>query len=133
MKVLKNIFSVPVSDDLDKSKLYNLASGGLISDTAAECKLSYEERGKEMMNDFKTQINRTHTENKKFFDPETKSKGEGFSSSAVKLTITVNGKFHDVIVRGDILGALVVASHKENLSVDIDEALSFHSCQYHNN
>ena len=75
-----------------------MASGGLISDTAAECKLFYEERGKEMMIDFKTQMNRTHTENKKFFDPETKSKGEGFSSNAVKLTIAVNGKFHDVTV-----------------------------------
>ena len=122
---LQKTFANPFSDDLDKSKLYNLASGCPISDTAAESMLSYEERGKTMMDDFKKRISGTHADGKKSFEPTAKSKCEGFSSSAVKSTITVNGKIHDVIVQRDILGALVAASHKGNSPVDIDEALNF--------
>ena len=88
MEVLQNTFVNPFSEDLDKSKLYNLASSGSpITDTTAECMLSYEERGKEMMNKFRTRIKGTHTDGKKFFDPIKKSKWEGFSSSTVKSTI----------------------------------------------
>lgn len=77
------------------------------------------------MSDFKTWNNGTHTNDRKFFNPKTKQNWEGFSSSAVKSTITVNRKVNDVIVPRDILGALVATSHKGKSPVDIDKSLSF--------
>ena len=125
MDVLENTFVNPFSDDLDKSKLYNLASGCPINADAAECMLSYEERGKKLMDAFKTRIDKTHPKGLKLFDPITRMKWIGFSSNGVKTSINVNGKVHEVIAQGDILGALVAASHKDNSPVNIDEALTF--------
>ena len=125
MDVLKNTFVNPFSDDLDKEKLYNLSSGCPINETAAECLLSYEERGQEMMEEFKLRVQGVHAEKKTFFDPIKKSKWEDFSSSGVKSVIKVDGKIQDVIVQRDILGALVAASHNEGSPVDISEALNF--------
>ena len=63
--------------------------------------------------------------NKNVFHPITKSKWEGLSLSALKSTITDNGKIHDVIVQRDILGALVADFHKGNSPSDIKKILSF--------
>lgn len=84
---------------MDKSKLYNIGAGGLISHPATEYMFSHEEKGKEMIIDFKTRINGTQTDDKMLFDPVTKSKLNIFSTSAVKPTITVNRKVHDVILQ----------------------------------
>ena len=125
MDVLEHTFINPFSDDIEKDKLYNLASGCPISDDAAECMLSYEKRGKGMMEEFRTRINGSHETNKKLFDPIKKSKWIGFSTNSIKSTVKINGKIRDVIVQRDILGTLVACSHEGNSPVDLNKALSY--------
>lgn len=74
----KNTFVNSFSDDLDKSNLYNAASGGLVSNTAAECMLLYEEKSKEIMSDFQTRNNGTHTNDRKFFNQKPNRIGKAF-------------------------------------------------------
>ena len=49
MEVLKHTLVNPFDDELEKDKLYNLASGCPIGDGAAECLLSCEDHGYQMM------------------------------------------------------------------------------------
>ena len=65
--VLQNKFADSFNGELEKEKL---TVGCPIGDTAADCLLSYERRGKVMMNDFKTRITSSHVSEKKQFDPK---------------------------------------------------------------
>ena len=69
MEVLKHTFVNPFDDELEKDKLYNLASGCPIGDDAAECLLLCEDHGYQMVEEFKTRILGTHKEHKMLFDP----------------------------------------------------------------
>ena len=94
---MTNTLVDPFSDDLEKDMLYNLAS--------AECLLSREDHGYQMMEEFKTRILGTHKEKKKLFDPIKQAKWIGFSSNSLKAKVNLNGKIQDVVVQRDILGA----------------------------
>ena len=119
------LFSRPFSDDLEKDKLYNLASGCSIGDDAAECLLSCEDHGYQMMEEFKTSILGTHKEKKKLFDPIKQAKCIGFSSNSLKAKIKLNRKIQDVVVQRDMLGALVANSHVGKSPVDLDRDLCY--------
>ena len=125
MDVLEGTFVNPFSDDLEKDKLYNLASGCPISDESSDCLLTYEGRGKILMDEFKTRIAGTHVTGKKLFNTIERKKWLGFSSNSIKSKIKVKEKILDVAVQRDILGALVANSHEGDSPVDLDKALSY--------
>ena len=52
-ELLQNQFINPFSDDLDKSKLFNLASGSFVENEVKDCVLTVFERGAERMEEFK--------------------------------------------------------------------------------
>ena len=56
LQVLQNSFVDLCNDELKKGKLYDLLFKFSIADTAADCLLSHKQRGKAMMEDFKTLI-----------------------------------------------------------------------------
>ena len=125
MDVLEGTFVNPISDDLEKDKLYNLASGCPISDESCDCLLTYEGRGKILMDEFKTRIAGTHVTGKKLFNTIERKKWLGFSSNSIKSKIKVKEKILDVAVQRDILGALVANSHEGDSPVDLDKALLY--------
>ena len=124
-EVLRHTLVDPFSDDLEKDKLYNLASGCPIGDDAAECILSCENHGYQMMEEFKTRILGTHKEKKKLFDPIKQAKWIGFSSNSLKAKVKFNGKIQDVVVQRDMLGALDANSRAGKSPVDLDRALCY--------
>ncbi len=125
IKVMKEVFINPFSEDLDKNKLFNLSSGRPLSVEVAEELLLAEERGIAMFNKFNDRLHANENQAASLFDPIKRSPWKGFGDAEKKSKVTSNGKSKDLRVQRDVLGLLVTVAFKENEVIDIDKALAY--------
>ena len=125
IKVMKEAFVNPFSEELNKDNLFNLASGKPLSDENSASLLSVEERGKELFDKFNKRLDTNKEEDLCLFDPIRRVPWKGFNDEARKVKVTAGSKTKDVAVQWDILGLLLKTSFKEKESVDINKALTY--------
>ena len=113
------------SNEMDKTKLYNITSGTYTSNDISECLLTIFERGKIRMVEFKEKISK-NASNKYIFDPIKREKWKSFEDTVKRTTkIKIDGKIKDIVEQKIILGLLAAKSDQSKLAVDIKNALSF--------
>ena len=125
LQVMTEDFLSPFSPDLDKTKLYNLASGKPLPDDVATHLLSVEERGKLLFHDFNNRLCNEEDTNLLLFDPIKRVPWKGFADAEKKVKIKAKSKAKDVEVQRDILGQLVAISTANKAAVDVDKALEY--------
>ena len=113
------------SNEMDKTKLYNITSGTYTSNDISECVLTIFQTGKIRMVKFKERISK-NASNKYIFDPTKREKWKSFQDTAKRTTkIKIDGKIKDIVEQKIILGLLAAKSDQSKLAVDIKNALSF--------
>ena len=122
-ELLQNQFINPFSDDLDKSKLFNLASGSFVENEVKDCVLTVFERGAERMEEFKGVLMGDGGPEKNIYTPICKEPWKGFEANNKKVKVKVDGKMKEITAQRDILGLLVAKSDQENSAVNIEKAL----------
>ena len=125
IKVMKDVFLNPFSEDLEKDKLFNLSSGRPLPLEVAEQLLSAEERGVTKFEAFNDRLDAKEEQAAFLFDPIKRSHWKGFGDAGKKVMVKAKGKTKDVAVQRDILGLLVTVSYKEKELIDIDKALAY--------
>ena len=123
--VLTEEFINPFSNEIYKTKIYNITSGTYTSNDITECLLTIFERGKMRMVEFKERISKTAS-SKHIFD-QIKRKMQKFSRYSKKNNkdIKIGGKIKDLVEQKNIPGLLAAKSDQSKLAVDIKNALSF--------
>ena len=123
--ILTKEFINSFSNEIDKTKLYNITSGTYTSNDVSECLLTIFERGKIRMMEFKERISK-NASNKYIFDPIKREKWKSFEDTVKRTTkIKIDGKIKDIVEQKNILGLLAAISDQSKLAVDIKNALSF--------
>ncbi len=79
MKVMKEAFINPFSEELNKDKLFNLASGKPLSDEISASLLSVEERGMNLLDKFNKGLDASKEEDLRLFDPIRRVPWKGFN------------------------------------------------------
>ena len=107
---VKDILTVefinPFSNEMAKTKLYNITSGTYTSNDISECLLTIFERGKIRMVEFKERISKDAS-NKYIFDPIKREKWKRFEDPVKRTTkIKIDGKIKDIAEQKNILGLL---------------------------
>ena len=125
LQVLTEDILSPFSPDLDKTKLYNLASGRPLPDDVAAHLLSVEERGKLLFREFNSRSCSAEDTNILLFDPIKRAPWKGFADADKKVKVKAKSKTKDVEVQRDILGHLVAMSTTKKAAVDSDKALGY--------
>ena len=89
-------FINPFSNEMDKTKLYNITSGTYTSNCKSECLLTILEREKIRMVEFKERISK-NASNKYIFDPIKWEKWKSFEDTLKRTTkIKIDGKIKDI-------------------------------------
>ena len=113
------------SNEMDKTKLYNITSGTYTSNDISECLLTIFERGKIRMVEFKEKISK-NASNKYIFDPIKREKWKSFEDTVKRTTkIKIDGKIKDIVEQKNNLGLLAAKSDQSKLAADIKNALPF--------
>ena len=87
----------PFSNEMDKTKLYNITSGTYTPNGINECLLTIFERGKIRMVEFKERISKNPS-NKYVFDPIKREKWKSFKDTEKRTTkIKIDGKIKDIV------------------------------------
>ena len=94
------------SNEMDKTKLYNITSGTYTSNDISECLLTIFERGKIRMVEFKERISK-NASNKYIFNPIKREKWKSFKDIVKRTTkINIDAKIKDVVKQKISLGYL---------------------------
>ena len=123
--ILENQFINPFSTNLERDKLYNLASGKPVRDEIADSLLTLEEHGSTMIDDFCKRISSDKDGKMLFFNPTTRAPWKGFVDTGCKAKLMRKNESKDIKVQQDILGLLAAKSQQQRASVNIDEALYY--------
>ena len=115
--VLKEEFVNPFSNDLDKSKLFNLSSGAPVDTSIADSILTSVERGCKRADEFVQQ--RLEDNQINFFAPIKKEKLLTFQASNKRAKCSTKGKVKELKIERDILGKLLALSLKNDASFDM--------------
>ena len=123
--ILTKEFINSFSNEIDKTKLYNITSGTYTSNDVSECLLTIFERGKIRMMEFKERISK-NASNKYIFDPIKREKWKSFEDTVKRTTkIKIDGKIKDIVEQKNNLGLLAAKSDQSKLAADIKNALPF--------
>ena len=96
---MENQFINPFSTDLERDKLYNLASRKPVRDDIADSLLTLEERGSTMMDDVCKRISSDKDGKMLFFDPITRAPQKGFVDTGRKKKRTRKNESKDIKVQ----------------------------------
>ena len=123
--ILTEEFINMFSNEMDKTKLYNITSGTYTSNDISECLLTIFERGKIRMVEFKERISE-NASNKHIFDLIKREKWKNFEDTVKRTTkIKIDGKTKDIVEQKNILRLLAAKSDQSKLAVNIKNTLSF--------
>ena len=111
--ILRDTFVNPFSSDLEKDKLYNIASGCPTREDIYSCLCSVEERGRELYSEFSSRLNQHDPPGKSIWDPIKKQEWKDFTDEFKKAKIkTKKGNVIEVSVQRDVLGHLLAKSQE---------------------
>ena len=95
--ILTEEFINPFSNEMSKTKLYNITSGTYTSNEISKCLLTISERGKIRMVEFKEIISK-NASNKHIFDPIKRKKWKSFEDTVKRTTkIKIDNKIKDIV------------------------------------
>ena len=123
IKVFKEDFVNPFSEDLNRDELFNVASGKPASAEVRDCLLSVFERGAQRMDEFRGRLNDVGDQH--LFTVLERVKWTGFETENMKVNVKVDGKTKTVSVQKDIFALIAAKSGKDFTAVDMKQALKF--------
>ena len=123
--ILTEYFINPFANDLEPSKLFNIASGSPVSEDISNCLLGLIDNGKKLYGTFNSRFATGESSKVNFWDRIKREDWKNFSSTRKRTIVHKSGKVIEIAAQRDILGFLLNKSQELKTPIDINEALKY--------